>query len=103
MYTGNIIIQQVFRLHGGPFNANFISFLVSFTFYQFLNKLVGKINIKCLREELNIIQCSNGFNARDNRNINSDLPYHLYKIVIFIIIEEHLGNDIAGPCLHFLF
>ena len=44
-----------------------------------------------------------GFDARYNGNRNTCSPAASYEVIIFLVVEKHLGNDVIRSGIHLLF
>ena len=86
-----------------PFGSRLPGLVVGFAFAYFSSKFFWNVDVENFRQHGNLVHQGQGFDARDDGDSDPGSTAAADKIVIFLVIEKHLGDDVICTCIHFLF
>ena len=102
MYSGEAVIEEVAALPDGPVYACLIGMFGSFRLLQKADERLRNVNVKASRKQVNLLLRRDGLQAGDDGNGDASLSAEVNKAEELLVVEEHLRDDIVGPCLHLL-
>ena len=102
MYGGNAVLEEVATLLDSPVNACLVGFFGGFRLVHQANERLRDIDVEGSRKHLDLLLRRDGFEAGDDGNGDAGLSALFDKAEEALVVEEHLRDDIVGPCLHLL-
>ena len=101
MYGRETVFQEFSTLLDSPFDAKLIGIFGSLSLVHQADKFLRNVNVEGSRKHVNLLFRRDGFEARNNGNVDASLSAELDKREELLVVEEHLSDDIVRSSLHF--
>ena len=95
--------DEVFALGCAPFGADLVDFVsVVACFGYLLGEFERDVEGESFGKDADLLECGDRFQSRDDRDGDSGCAAFVHKVVVHLVVEEHLGDDVVGAGVDFL-
>lgn len=101
MQHGYAAFFQLARLHQQPFGTHLFYFEIGLAFVYRIGQIRRQIDVEGLGQNGQLFFVVNRLESRNDRNRDAHFPTTFYEGVVFVVVEEHLCNDVVCALLYF--
>ena len=95
--------DEVLALGCAPFGADLVDFVsIVACFGYLLGEFERDVEGESFRKDADLLGCGDRFQSRDDRDGDSGCAAFVHKVVVHLVVEEHLGDDVVGAGVDFL-